>query len=382
MSHGNIQEGHTSCPSAKRLGRLAVLLIVLFSISCLLQGCSNAVLKGALPYDPAEAEKLYIAAFERVKGLQTLDEGASSSFVHRIAQSDVLEIKVFENENMSIRTRVDSDGSISFSPLGKIQVKGTTAKSLEDYLKAKLRGSYIPDPHVTVLVDESSALNVMVIGSVNNPGSHPLWGEKRLLDVLGMIGGLTATAGNTAFVTRKPVANETRKDLPRTDLYSLGVPGSNPNAQAIMIRLDKLFLESEAEWNIRIFPGDSITIPSAGYVHVTGPGIKKPGMYPLSFVPKTLTQVLDEAYGLRAGANKTLMLVRKNGDNSNDFMKVDYKEMLKNGEDNVLLRPDDRIVVYAGGPLGKLIGLPSRLSLGLGMAPFTVGLQGGGPGGY
>ena len=109
---------------------------------------------------------------------------------YKIGPEDLLEISVFEEEKLNKIVRVSSQGNISLPLLGIIRVKGLTATELEKEIRDLLAEKYLQDPHVSVFIKEYRNQRISVIGAVEKPGVFDVTGQKTILDMLAMAGGL------------------------------------------------------------------------------------------------------------------------------------------------------------------------------------------------
>ena len=290
---------------------------------------------------------------------------------YQIGPSDIIEIRVFEQDRLSVTSRVAMDGTIRFPPLGVLMVGGLSERGLETMLQDRLRGSYLPDPHVTVFVKELHARVVTIVGEVKAPGLYPIQGNEALIDVISKAGGLTSRSGNTAYVIR--AAAET----------AATAPAVAPTAP-IRIDLAGLLMRGEQRWNLPMRAGDRITIPDAGWIHVTGPGVEQPGTYPLRSTHNMLRQYIDEAGGLKFSAGRRLTLIRRSPDGREEMLDVDFKRILKDERNDLLVQGGDTVIV------NNTLVRASLSAIGKGMAKvfrvvITVGgrydLLGSGSGG-
>ena len=90
-----------------------------------------------------------------------------------IQPGDVLEIMVWREPDLQREVLVRADGGISFPLAGEIAARGWTTTKLTEVLTSKL-SEYIPDPVVTVSVQQMAGNKVYVIGKVNAPGEFTL----------------------------------------------------------------------------------------------------------------------------------------------------------------------------------------------------------------
>lgn len=355
-----------------------LLLLTLFG------GCSS--FPDVPAYRPSLQRDPYKEALRRAAMAQSLKQVSQDAYVYRIHPTDIIEISVFEYEKMNLVTRVAIGGKINFPPLGEVQAAGLTQRELEEAIVKGLKGAYLPNPSVIVSVREATSRNVTILGEVKTPGQQAVWGETKLLEVLAKAGGLTPLAGNIAYLVRE---NPNQKDLSTTSTArSAQTPqtasptaSAASEAQTFHIYLAGLLQRGEKEWDIPVQPGDTLTVPPAGTVHVTGPCITKPGTYPLTFQPKTLTQFIDEAGGLTVGASRKIIFGRRTGPARDkfDFFWVNYKKAMQTPEYDLAMGPGDRIVVLPSflrrsWERAQRIVLSTAVSLGIAARPISYGV--------
>lgn len=132
---------------------------------------------------------------------------------YRLQPTDVLAISVHEHEDLTTKTRITQDGSITFPLLGKVQVEGLTVQDLEKKLKDLLEKDYLVSAQVIVFIEEYHPRQVSVIGEVEDPGKYDMPEEKdmTLLEVIAMAGGFTedANINQTKIIREKDGKRET-----------------------------------------------------------------------------------------------------------------------------------------------------------------------------
>ncbi len=106
-----------------------------------------------------------------------------------IGIGDLLDVQVWDQEKMSGRVRVRSDGRISVPFLNDVPVVGMTPVTLARDLEKRLR-EFIVTPQVTVVVEEAKPLSVSVLGQVGQPGLYNLDAGARVAQALAAAGGL------------------------------------------------------------------------------------------------------------------------------------------------------------------------------------------------
>jgi polysaccharide export outer membrane protein len=126
--------------------------------------------------------------------------GASNDYL--IASGDVLGVRVVNQDGMSTKARVRSDGRIALPLLGDIDVRGKTPNEIRKELEARFK-EFIVAPSVTVTVEESAPLAVSVLGEVSHPGIVQMDATAGLAQALAGAGGLTDYASrDRIFVIR------------------------------------------------------------------------------------------------------------------------------------------------------------------------------------
>src|SRR5882762_6164301 len=127
---------------------------------------------------------------------------AASAQEYRIGSEDVLNINVFEAQELNREVRVSAGGEISLPLLGSVRAAGLTPRTLELVIQELLHRTYMKDPHVSVFVREMQSHPVSVMGAVRRPGVFQIRGSKTLLEVLSLAEGLADDAGETVIILR------------------------------------------------------------------------------------------------------------------------------------------------------------------------------------
>lgn len=126
-----------------------------------------------------------------------------SSDDYLIREGDVVNIRVFNQEPMSTRARVRSDGRIAMPVLGDIEVRDQRPSAVKAELERRLK-DYVNAPSVTVTVEESQPISVAVLGEVVHAGVFPIDPRATIGYVLAHAGGLTEYASrDRIFVVRR-----------------------------------------------------------------------------------------------------------------------------------------------------------------------------------
>src|SRR6185369_460144 len=114
------------------------------------------------------------------------DKAHDDKFV--IGPADVLAINVWKETEISRSVPVRSDGRISLPLIGDVQASGRTPRQLQDDISKKL-ASFISEPDVTVIVQETHSQKINVLGQVGHPGTFLLTDSTTVLDAIALAGG-------------------------------------------------------------------------------------------------------------------------------------------------------------------------------------------------
>lgn len=146
-------------------------------------------------------------AYVSVEDFTKADPPTSSPYV--IQDGDLIRIQVWNQDAMSTRARVRSDGRISVPFLKDVPVAGKTPTALATELEGMLK-DYVNQPVVYVVVEESKPATVSVIGEVSRPGIYPIDGEAGVAQALAAGGGLTAYAHKDHIYVLRAGSPQTR----------------------------------------------------------------------------------------------------------------------------------------------------------------------------
>jgi polysaccharide export outer membrane protein len=89
---------------------------------------------------------------------------------YRLAAGDHVEIKVFNEEELSVAAEIDRSGHIDYPLIGEIKLSGMTIEEAEQYIDKLLRGDYLVDPRVNVDIEKYRSF--FITGAVNKPGKY------------------------------------------------------------------------------------------------------------------------------------------------------------------------------------------------------------------
>lgn len=121
---------------------------------------------------------------------------------------DVIDVKVFQEDDLESTLRVARDGTVVFPLIGAVPVGGKTVEAAGEEIRARLAKDYLVNPQVNVMVKEYAKRRFTVLGEVQKPGAYdfPDGAGLQLLEAIGYAGGYTRIA-EPAWVTLKRIVN-------------------------------------------------------------------------------------------------------------------------------------------------------------------------------
>lgn len=269
-----------------------------------------------------------------------------------ISFGDLIQVNVFDNPDLSVSLRVDSKGDIELPLGGAIKVSGMTAAEAGAAIASRLKDAGILlDPHVTVLILEYESQGVTITGEVRSPGVYQLLGNRTVLDMIAMAGGLNENAGRTASVFHR---------------------GNPTDVHQIRLNVSVQTPSSIAASNFELLPGDTISISRSGVVYVVG-DVGRPGGFLVEHNDRlSILQVLALAQGANQTASlHSARLMRENENGEHIVIEFDLKKVLEGNASDMLLADGD--VLYVPVSYKKVYGvkaIEAMIAVGTGLAIY------------
>jgi polysaccharide export outer membrane protein len=164
-----------------------------------------------------------------------------------LGPGDVLRISVYGSPDLSLETRVSEVGKISFPLVGEVVVDQLSVQQVEKKIAALLvKGGFLRDPQVTIIVTSVQSQQISVLGQVNRPGRYPLEGKRSLTDVLALAGGASADGGDLVTLIHKKDGKLVREVF---DLLQMMKDG-NLDANPLLAGNDIVFVERASRFYV------------------------------------------------------------------------------------------------------------------------------------
>jgi protein involved in polysaccharide export with SLBB domain len=132
------------------------------------------------------------------------DERASG---YILAPNDLVDIKVFQEDDLESKLRISKDGTITFPLVGVLRIGGKTPQDAARVVRDALAKGYLVNPQVTVNVISYTKYRVTVLGQVQKPGTYDFPDREKLslLEAIGLAGGYTRGANPSKVIVKRLV---------------------------------------------------------------------------------------------------------------------------------------------------------------------------------
>lgn len=231
-------------------------------------------------------------------------------FEDKLGAGDTVRIQVFQNPDLTLETKVQETGSITYPLIGTAKLAGLTIPDAEKVIATALKsGGFMQQPQVSISQVQARRKQLSVLGAVGRPGPVPLeYTNTRLSDALAAAGGIAGTGSDTVIVT--------------------GLRAGKPWRQEINVAA--MYLEGKTANDIVMTGGDVVYVHRAPVFYVYGEA-QRPGSFRLER-NMTFMQALVTAGGPTArGTEKRLRLHRQVDGNVKE-LTPDLNEMVQSDD--------------------------------------------------
>lgn len=218
---------------------------------------------------------------------------------YRLGPGDAIRIQVFQNPDMTLETRVNENGGITYPLIGKVDVGGVTiARAERNIASALARGGFVQKPQVNIVLLQVRGNQVSVLGQVNRPGRYPLETfNTRVSELLAVAGGIIGSGGAMPGGADKVVVSGIRE-------------GRRFRKE---VDIAELFLSNHIEDDFLVASGDVIYVPPAPVYYIYGEA-QRSGSYRIKR-GMSVQQAMAEAGGpTYRGTERNLRIDRRGPD--------------------------------------------------------------------
>ncbi|RFO97990.1 polysaccharide export protein EpsE [Rhodoferax lacus] len=236
-------------------------------------------------------------------------------FDDRLGAGDTVRIQVFQSPELTLETRIQESGAISYPLIGSAKIAGLTIPAAEKTIADALTsGGFMKLPQISITQVSARRKQVSVLGNVGKPGQVALeYADTRLSDVLALAGGITSVGSDTVIIT--------------------GQRNGKPMRQEINVAAT--YLEGKSGSDILMAGGDVVYVHRAPVFYVYGEA-QRPGSFRLERNMSFMQALVMAGGPTVRGTEKRLRLNRQAPDGTVKELSPDMKDMVQ---------PDDVIFV-------------------------------------
>lgn len=178
-----------------------------YTLFLLLTFCVAAFAQDTASSDSGSASRLSSTS----SGSASLGVGLVVGSNYVLKASDVIDVSVYQEGDLSKQARIEGDGTVSLALIGKVKVAGMTVEESRALITDLYNRDYIVDPQVSVLVVSFSPKFVRVLGHVGSPGQVQIPPDQdlTLIDAITQCRGVTRL-GNDKNITISRVREDGR----------------------------------------------------------------------------------------------------------------------------------------------------------------------------
>ena len=152
---------------------------------------------------------------------QETAQGGVNRAEYRLATGDTIYVRVYGEDDLTMRLAVPSDGSVDYAFVGKIQLAGKTIDDLEQEITRRLKGDYLVDPRVSVSMAEFR--NFYIDGEVAKRGGFAWQPGLTVRTAISRAGGLRERAsGSKWYIVPEGGTEKDRRKVSEDDIVNPG----------------------------------------------------------------------------------------------------------------------------------------------------------------
>jgi polysaccharide export outer membrane protein len=254
---------------------------------------------------PRQAREAFVAPAPVPRATKPLADA------YRLGPGDMVEIAVYNNPDLTTKTSIGEDGTISFPLIGNVALAGLTRAEAEKRIAHGLEaGKFVPKPYVNLVISEYRSQTISVLGDVSKPGTYQIRRPIKVTEVLAMAGGITPKGSQQVTLVSK---------------------GANGGSRRQTVDVSDVLQRGDLAQDALVRNGDIVYVPPAPKFYIYGE-VRDPGAYPLQD-GMTVQQALSVGGGLTVrGTQRGIQVDRKLADGSVHSYSARLSDRLKPGD--------------------------------------------------
>jgi polysaccharide export outer membrane protein len=126
---------------------------------------------------------------------------------HHLRVGDVVDVQVFGEEELHVKSSIDSGGFISLNLIGKLKVEGLSVEEAGKKVREAYMVDYLVDPIVNLSVTDFAKFRFTILGQVKSPGVYTFTASEQLniLQAIAKAGGYTRIGSPSKIIVKRVV---------------------------------------------------------------------------------------------------------------------------------------------------------------------------------
>ena len=176
-----------------KLHSVAALMVAMF--------VSVAVARAPDPLSPASSSS------EGGSPTSQIIPAAAVSSTYTLTPYDVIDVSVFNEEDLHTLARLGSDGTALLPLIGTVSLGGKTVAEANELIRKRYAEGFVKDPHILVRVLEYRKSTFSILGQVLRPGIYeiPEGTHMSIVDAILLAGGFTRIADQNGVRVKRLV---------------------------------------------------------------------------------------------------------------------------------------------------------------------------------
>ena len=249
---------------------------------------------------------------------------------YAIGVSDIIEVTVFQRQDLGGTFTVDTEGNVILPLLGTVKAAGITPAKLSEELTRRFSLIDREITQVTVAVSQYNSRRIFVMGEVQKPGAYAFAQIPGLWDIIREAGGPNAQASLSRVRIIPPEGQGTPQVI---------------DLDAVISKGDFTVLPKLTPGSTILIPRTEIVGPEGDVIYVYG-SVVTPGTFSIG-AARTVLQAVIAAGGPTADGNVGAIRVVRPGPVQARVFKIDLNDYTHDGIlfANVPLQPGDTVTV-------------------------------------
>ena len=172
---------------------VAALMVALF--------VSMTVVRAADPSPPASVSS------NGASPASQLVPSAAVSSTYTLAPYDVIDVSVYNEEDLHSRVRLGADGTVLLPLIGNVSLGGKTVAEANELIRKRYAAGFVKDPHILVTVMDYRKSTFSILGQVARPGIYeiPEGTHISIVEAILLAGGFTRIANQNGVRVKRMV---------------------------------------------------------------------------------------------------------------------------------------------------------------------------------